>query len=590
MKKLLLILCIIFFPIMVHGEITETRWIDWDYFPTNAENEIPKNSNQNSPVDWQYSSYDHNTGRDFFGSEGWFNTDPNQTTVDEEAWYTIAPGGYNNPHMGYGNFGYVDIVDHPCMSGNCVRYTLTGGFSKSVDGQDHCGSYGDGASCQQYGEIYSSKTAFLNFASDPTYDGSLGDYQIGRFKWYLGNGDMSYHTPLPITTSAHNRMSYYQYLTSDVTIDQLVIDGVAAEFLSYAAPFNNTGGHWYHYGLGSVPNGWTHYYIDEHPSYNNSWGSMVNSPLSYGAQRTYRVQYPNAGGYWESMYHFYSSSGKVNNPIETNGLAKPETLPAAQYMDELMFVVDPEPQNEETINGMALTYIYDDQYFWLGFVEKYMHACNVNYGSYEIRYRIGDEITNSNFLNSKLVDIHNPQIFTGYTTPAPGVIVDNTSCRSGILVRFKVQPEDQHLLVEGANLWIAVKDVSQDSNNDHIPNPTAGYKGRNYNTYSDLDYDYDHNAMKYIKRIPYILGPDIQNGSIGNNIRTDVDNNSQINTTDAMLTLRNSVNLDMSGTDWQASATTGDADCDGDTDSTDAMLILRYSLGLDMSGTGWCGN
>ncbi len=75
-----------------------------------------------------------------------------------------------------------------------------------------------------------------------------------------------------------------------------------------------------------------------------------------------------------------------------------------------------------------------------------------------------------------------------------------------------------------------------------------------------------------------------------NQYRADVDNNSQINSTDAMLTLRNSVNLDMSGTNWQSSSITGDADCDGDTDSTDAMLILRDSLGLDMSTTGWCMN
>jgi len=71
-------------------------------------------------------------------------------------------------------------------------------------------------------------------------------------------------------------------------------------------------------------------------------------------------------------------------------------------------------------------------------------------------------------------------------------------------------------------------------------------------------------------------------------IRADVDNNSQINTTDAMLTLRNSLGLDMSGTNWQSSLTTGDVNCDGNSNSTDAMLILRYSLGLNMSGTGWC--
>ena len=70
--------------------------------------------------------------------------------------------------------------------------------------------------------------------------------------------------------------------------------------------------------------------------------------------------------------------------------------------------------------------------------------------------------------------------------------------------------------------------------------------------------------------------------------RADVDQSSNINSTDAMLTLRNSLTLDMTSTNWQTSATTGDANCDGSSNSTDAMLILRQSLGLDMSGTGWC--
>ena len=76
--------------------------------------------------------------------------------------------------------------------------------------------------------------------------------------------------------------------------------------------------------------------------------------------------------------------------------------------------------------------------------------------------------------------------------------------------------------------------------------------------------------------------------SSANDTRADVDQNSTINSTDAMLTLRNSLSLDMSSTNWQASATTGDANCDSSSNSTDAMLILRQSLGLDMTGTGWC--
>ena len=59
---------------------------------------------------------------------------------------------------------------------------------------------------------------------------------------------------------------------------------------------------------------------------------------------------------------------------------------------------------------------------------------------------------------------------------------------------------------------------------------------------------------------------------------------------DAMLALRNSLGLNMSGTSWQASATIGDVDCNGSSNSTDAMLLLRYSLGLSMDGTGWCVN
>ncbi len=71
-------------------------------------------------------------------------------------------------------------------------------------------------------------------------------------------------------------------------------------------------------------------------------------------------------------------------------------------------------------------------------------------------------------------------------------------------------------------------------------------------------------------------------------IRGDVDNSSITNTTDALLTLRNSIGLSMSSTAWQDTITTGDVDCNGISNSTDALLILRYSLGLDMGSTAWC--
>ena len=70
--------------------------------------------------------------------------------------------------------------------------------------------------------------------------------------------------------------------------------------------------------------------------------------------------------------------------------------------------------------------------------------------------------------------------------------------------------------------------------------------------------------------------------------RFDVDGSDTVNSTDAMLTLRNSLGLDMGETNWTDLVTTGDVDCNGSSSSTDAMLTLRYSLGLDMGGTNWC--
>jgi hypothetical protein len=72
--------------------------------------------------------------------------------------------------------------------------------------------------------------------------------------------------------------------------------------------------------------------------------------------------------------------------------------------------------------------------------------------------------------------------------------------------------------------------------------------------------------------------------------RADVNQQNGINTTDAYLTLRNSLGLNMNMTNWQPSTTTGDVNCDNSSNSTDAYLILRYSLGLGMNGTGWCVN
>lgn len=83
------------------------------------------------------------------------------------------------------------------------------------------------------------------------------------------------------------------------------------------------------------------------------------------------------------------------------------------------------------------------------------------------------------------------------------------------------------------------------------------------------------------------IGP-IDVGVEDEEIRADVNQDQQINITDTMLTLRNSLGLSMTGTAWVDSSTTGDVNCDGVSNSIDAMLLLRYSLELPTDGTGWC--
>ena len=84
-----------------------------------------------------------------------------------------------------------------------------------------------------------------------------------------------------------------------------------------------------------------------------------------------------------------------------------------------------------------------------------------------------------------------------------------------------------------------------------------------------------------------LAGWDGNNNSV---IRADVDQSSTINTIDSLLTLRKYIGLDMSGTNWVDTVTTGDVNCDSVINSVDAQLILKYSLGLDVSGDGWCVN
>jgi hypothetical protein len=137
--------------------------------------------------------------------------------------------------------------------------------------------------------------------------------------------------------------------------------------------------------------------------------------------------------------------------------------------------------------------------------------------------------------------------------------------------------------------------VDSSNNNYHIQNGSpaigVGSESAIFNTFYslyniDIKKDIENNSRP--QGSAWDIGAYEYEGQTSNTPRADVNNDSSITTTDALLTLRNSLGLSMSGTNWYSSSTTGDVNCDGVSNVTDALLILRYVTGLSMTGTGWC--
>ncbi|HBR79236.1 MAG TPA: hypothetical protein DEA46_02280 [Candidatus Moranbacteria bacterium] len=135
------------------------------------------------------------------------------------------------------------------------------------------------------------------------------------------------------------------------------------------------------------------------------------------------------------------------------------------------------------------------------------------------------------------------------------------------------------------NQTVSFSSTVSGSENLHLQASDVSARGAGTNLGSDANLSFSTDIDGETRSGAWDIGADESNTS---SLRSDVDGNLASNTTDALLTLRNSIGLNMSATAWQASATTGDVNCNGSSNSTDALLILRYSIGLSMSGTSWC--
>ena len=410
-------------------------------------------------------------------------------------------------------------------------------------------------------------------------DGGSQYYRSQWWMWYAGSGlgDSIYD----IADDNTNRWSFYIKIHADEYMSnthnaQGIYDhpGVATHMGTYlcdqgqpgdgGCPYEGPGNTHYYFYMYYQPDIWIHTLLDRHPQHKRDSFVEGDDPAWI---------YPNVVNGHSYPMHFYSHLHQFYLQM-----ANTQTNPTNAIFDEMYFystqdlTEEAEPnQNDESITSLWIGYDHNTKYWYTGWQdESYEDHTGENLNdqtnsTFVMRWST-EPITNANFNQANVV---HPDWFTypEATSISDGIRrADAWSVRVWTRFSLPAGTENNH------HLYFAIKDVSK-----------AGMDNAGTNWPWNKNDGHD-SPSPYIKTIDYYLPNSITE------IRADVDQNSTINSTDAMLTLRNSLGLDMSSTNWVTGTHTGDVNCDDTSNSTDAMLILRKSLGLDMSGTGWCGN
>jgi hypothetical protein len=204
--------------------------------------------------------------------------------------------------------------------------------------------------------------------------------------------------------------------------------------------------------------------------------------------------------YFNSMYRWYITFW----PYE--GIAKPGYN---IWVDEIEFIYDAEPQNNETINSPAITYHEDTKEFEIGFSDKYKNN-QYSFSTYELRYSFS-QITNSNWSQAMPVQILADSRF-GIGDRSDGKFAKWWPYYQSVWAPFQLaNATDEAKLTAGARIYFAIKDVSQINGNAKSPVQNCGIGnwntcGRDYaNQGSSFDYAGDQPVLNLIKRIDYII-------------------------------------------------------------------------------------
>lgn len=457
--------------------ITRLPWFDFNDLPATTASALPGSS----------STFTYSTTLGSGGSEGWRAVLSYGGNVFDSIYKFL--NGYNSPNMGYETYGYFEIDSSRAVSGNSLKFTITGGKNQATL------PLGKGLKVLNKAEYLS----YLESGQNPV-DSSTA---VGNPYIYVANSSMN-HAPVSFSASqGATALTVWMWFPDSWSVGNGGWEKPPQTTLTFG-PFSqvrndeifpvghssynstrNIGNHFYHdYPIGG--GGWVKIYIDSHPQHNNAWHNESLYPYPSKSARSIGPTYFN------NLYRIYFAGRNYEGAVPP---------PYAVWFDEFAFIQDPEPQNNETITNPAIMFHTTRGTFEVGFHEKYLH-CSDNFPNYELRYSFAP-ITNANWTDATPAHII-PRAGFNNTANTNGRIVKNSTCYKNVWAEFKLADSDQAALKVGTKLFFAIKDVSQANGNGMTP--AASGKGRNYTVNpASWDYEGDQPALLLIKRFDYTI-------------------------------------------------------------------------------------
>ncbi len=474
---------ILFFTICASFNVYGGVLYNFDDLPATASNEIPGSSASllytteavNPMVGFPMTAYNR---------AGWRRSSAyvNSSVTD---YFQAYSNSINSPSKGYEWYGYLEVDDATAVRGNALKHVITGGKNALTLPDAN-------------GLELNTKQEYLNYLSN-NQSPSIGDMVVGTSYIYFSNTSNPPNDVGFPAAQGTNRLSFY------IKMPAVLNNGIGgwgvpptitfivgpyssvpkSDIFPNGDPDSNMGGHFYHWYY-TQGGGWTHIVVDSHPEHSNAVGSSFPYPSS---------SFRDIGGeYFNNMFRLYTT-GK---PYE--GL---DTPPFSFWIDEMEFISDSEPQNNETINNPAVMYLPGQKLFEISFNDKYANNA-YSKSTYEVRYSFS-QITNENWGLAPPVLIQ-PDTRFGITASSDGRFRKWRPHYKGVWAPFKIDPADEAALVPGSTIYFAIKDVSQENGDGLDPVGGDPNAGRLYAVYPSMfDYAGDKPALPLIKRINYYI-------------------------------------------------------------------------------------